>query len=139
MDAIEVYTAHEARLICRHPHQMIHMQPPERREVMLEVREMIDTEVNAVDVRELIDTEIDTVSGGSFHSTGGPAVAFDTATYTNQILDGPAHWPGNEEWGTERVPHPFEEGTLQIVGHRVVSAWWAGRPRGAPGRTPPRI
>ena len=51
-------------------------------------RGRIDTEVDAVDVRELIDTELDTVSGGSFHSTGGPAVAFNTATYTNQILNG---------------------------------------------------
>jgi hypothetical protein len=41
----------EARPICRHPHQMIHMQPPERREV---VRETINTEVNAVDVREMV-------------------------------------------------------------------------------------
>jgi hypothetical protein len=58
----------EARPICCHPHQMIQMQPSERREVMIEVREMIDTEVDAGDVRELIDTELDTVSGGSPHS-----------------------------------------------------------------------
>jgi hypothetical protein len=44
---------------------MIHMQPPERREVMIEVRELIDTEVDVVDVRELIDAELDTVSGGT--------------------------------------------------------------------------
>jgi hypothetical protein len=31
---------------------------------MIEVRELIDTEIDAVDVRELIDTELDTVSGG---------------------------------------------------------------------------
>jgi hypothetical protein len=31
---------------------------------MSEVRELIDTEVDAVDVRELIDAELDTVSGG---------------------------------------------------------------------------
>ena len=33
---------------------------------MSEVRELIDTEVDAVDVRELIDTELDTVCGGLF-------------------------------------------------------------------------
>jgi hypothetical protein len=31
---------------------------------MIEVRELIDTEVDAVDVRELIDAELDTVGGG---------------------------------------------------------------------------
>ena len=31
---------------------------------MTEVRELIDTEVDAVDVRELIDAELDTVGGG---------------------------------------------------------------------------
>ena len=33
---------------------------------MSEVRELIDTEVNAVDVREMTDMEIDTVCGGLF-------------------------------------------------------------------------
>ena len=32
---------------------------------MSEVRELVDTEIDAVDVRELIDTELDAVSGGS--------------------------------------------------------------------------
>jgi len=33
---------------------------------MIEVREPLDTEIDAVDVRELIDTELDTVCGGLF-------------------------------------------------------------------------
>jgi hypothetical protein len=33
---------------------------------MIEVRELVDTEIDAVDVRELIDAELDTVCGGLF-------------------------------------------------------------------------
>jgi hypothetical protein len=41
------------------------LQPLMRREVMNEVRELIDTEIMS-EVHELIDAELDAVCGGSF-------------------------------------------------------------------------
>ena len=55
---------------------------------MNEVRELVDTEIDAVDVRELIDMELDTVCGGFGSAVGGPAVAFNVLSQTNQILNG---------------------------------------------------
>ena len=45
---------------------------------MSEVRELIDTEVDAVDVRELTNMELDTVCGGRLLAAGGNGgVAFN--------------------------------------------------------------
>jgi hypothetical protein len=47
---------------------------------MSEVRELIDTEIDAVDVRELTDAEIDTVcGGGDFNSFNVASVLFQNA------------------------------------------------------------
>jgi hypothetical protein len=58
---------------------------------MSEVRELIDTEVDAVDVRELIDTELDDVCGGGglFAVGGNGGLAFNIGgTNTNFAQNG---------------------------------------------------